>query len=339
MTTTVDDIIQEANAAFQEAKDLANEAIATVEATDLYVQGALSGIVRDYSGTLPNPAEVIPSSIPRPIMPTSDFSVDVKDAFDHAFAHFNDDLKPQIIDYLAEFFPDIAGAVRSGSDQWIIDMITNGGYVPVSVENALWNRSRDKELQEAARAEQSIIDATAARGFSMPTGATAAALLGLQQDLAIRLSSAARDIAVNSFSVANENIKFAIQQAIGLRTAFVGALGDFIRTAMIQPNGAAEYAKTILASKASLYDAATRLYSASITEEQMRVEAQQKNVQLDLSALATWYQAKGTELQVTLGGGRAIVDAQVAKAEMLARMAGAAMATRNTMLSASGSSS
>jgi len=71
----------------------------------------------------------------------------------------------------------------------------------------------------------------------------------------------------------------------------------------------------------------------------MRVEALQKNVSLDLTALATWYQAKGTELNVTLGGGRAIVDAQVAKAEMLARMAGAAMATRNTMLSASGSSS
>ena len=42
---------------------------------------------------------------------------------------------------------------------------------------------------------------------------------------------------------------------------------------------------------------------------------------------------------MTLGGGRAIVDAQVAKADMLSKMAGAAMATRNTMLSASGSSS
>lgn len=339
MTTTIDDIIQEANAAFQEAKDLADRAITTVEATDLYVQGALSGIVRDYSGTLPNPSDVIPATITRPLLPTSDLSVDVKDAFDHAFSSFNADLKPQIIDYLAEFFPDISGAVRTGSDQWIIDTITSGGYVPVAVENAIWNRARDKEMQDAARAEQSITDATAARGFSMPTGATAAALLSLQQESVARMAAVARDIAVNSFSVANDNIKFAIQQAIGLRTAFVGALGEFIKTAMIQPNGAAEYAKTILAAKTNLYDAATRLYSATVAEEQMRVDALQKNVSLDLSALATWYQAKGTELQVTLGGGRAIVDAQVAKAEMLARMAGAAMATRNTMLSASGSSS
>ena len=339
MTTTIDDIIQEANAAFQEAKNLADRAITTVEATDLYVQGALGGIVRDYSGTLPNPADVIPGTITRPLLPTSDFSVDVKDAFDHAFANFNDDLRPQIVDYLAEFFPDIAAAVRTGSDQWIIDTITNGGYVPAAVENAIWNKTRDKEMQDAVRAEQSVIDATAARGFSMPTGVTSAGLLGLQQDLAIRISSAARDIAVNSFSVANENAKFAIQQAIGLRTAFVNALGDFIKTAMIQPNGAADYAKTILAAKSSLYDAGTRLYSATIAEEQMRVEALQKNAAMDLTALATWYQAKGTELNVTLGGGKAIVDAQVAKAEMLARMAGAAMATRNTMLSASGSSS
>ena len=339
MTTTIDDIIQEANAAFQEAKNLANQALTEVSNTNVSVAAALGGIVRDYSGTLPTPADVIPGTIARPLLPTSDFSVDVKDAFDYAFAHFNDDLKPQIIDYLAEFFPDIAAAVRTGSDQWIIDTITSGGYVPVAVENAIWNKARDKEMLDAARAEQSVIDATAARGFSMPTGATAAGLLGLQQDLAIRLSSAARDIAVNSFSVANENAKFAIQQAVGLRTSFVSALGDFIKTVMIQPNGSAEYAKTILAAKSNLYDAATRLYSATIAEEQMRVEALQKNVSLDLTALATWYQAKGTELNVTLGGGRAIVDAQVAKAEMLARMAGAAMATRNTMLSASGSSS
>jgi hypothetical protein len=339
MTTTVDDIIQEANAAFQEAKDLADQALTEVGNTNVTVAAALGGIVRDYSGAKPTPADVIPGAIAKPMLPTSDFSVDVRDAFDHAFGSFNADLKPQIIDYLAEFFPDIAGAVRSGSDQWIIDTITSGGYVPVAVENAIWNRARDKEMQDAGRAEQSIIDATAARGFSMPTGATAAALLSLQQESVTRMAAVARDIAVNSFTVANENIKFAIQQAIGLRTAFVGALGEFIKTAMIQPNGAAEYAKTILAAKSNLYDAATRLYSATVAEEQMRVEALQKNVSLDLTALATWYQAKGTELQVTLGGGRAIVDAQVAKAEMLARMSGAAMATRNTMLSASGSSS
>lgn len=339
MTTTVDDIIQEANAAFQEAKNLADQALTEVGNTNVTVAAALGGIVRDYSGAKPIPDDVIPGAIAKPMLPTTDFSVDVKDAFDRAFGSFNADLKPQIIDYLAEFFPDIAGAVRSGSDQWIIDTITSGGYVPVAVENAIWNRARDKEMQDVARAEQSIIDATAARGFSMPTGATAAALLSLQQESVTRMAAVARDIAVNSFSVANENIKFAIQQAIGLRTAFVGALGEFIKTAMIQPNGAAEYAKTILAAKSSLYDAATRLYSATVAEEQMRVEALQKNVSLDLTALATWYQAKGTELQVTLGGGRAIVDAQVAKAEMLARMAGAAMATRNTMLSASGSSS
>ena len=71
MTTTIDDIIQEANAAFQEAKNLADRAITTVEATDLYVQGALGGIVRDYSGTLPNPANVIPGTITRPLLPLS----------------------------------------------------------------------------------------------------------------------------------------------------------------------------------------------------------------------------------------------------------------------------
>lgn len=336
---TIDDIIQEANAAFQQAKDLADQALNEVDRTNIAVAAALGGIVRDYSGVVANPADVIPNPVTKPLLPTSDFSVDVKDAFDHAFANFNDDLKPQIIDYLAEFFPDIAAAVKTGSDQWIIDTIANGGYVPVSVENAIWNKARDKEMQDSLRAEQSVIDATAVRGFSMPTGTTAASLLSVQQDSAIRLSSVARDIAVNSFQVANENAKFAVQQAIGLRSSFVSALGDFIKTAMIQPNGASEYAKTILAAKSGLYEAATRLYSASVAEEQMRVEALQKNAAMDLTALSTWYQAKGTELNATLGGGKAIVDAQVAKAEMLARMAGAAMATRNTMLSASGSSS
>lgn len=337
---TVDDIIQAANDAYNDAKTYSDKAIAAVDKTSLVVANALGGIVTNFSGDLPNPADVSMGVVDRPVIPAADLSSDVKAAFDYAFSSLNDSVKPQIVAYLQQFFPDIAGAVKTGSDQWIVDAIANGGRtMPVEVENAIWNRARDKEVQDSLRAEQSIIDATAARGFAMLPGSRYDALLNLQQEASGRMATIGRDIAAKSFEIASEGAKFAIQQAIGLRTAFVSALGEFIRSAMIQPNSAADYAKTMLAARSGLYDSAVRLYSASVAEEEMRVKAQQQNRTLDIGALEAWYRSKGVELHATLGAGKAIVDSQVAQADMLGKMAGAAMATRNTMLSASGSSS
>lgn len=333
---TADTVSAEALDAYTDAKTLADQSLAKADTALSEASAAANGInVINFIAGAPNPTDVVPSDVVAPLIPDTDFSTDVRSAFDYAFGTFNQTLQDQILNFLDAFFPDIAAGVKTGSDQWIIDTIANGAFVPAAVETAIWNRSKDREVQEALRAEQAIVDAGASRGFSTPSGSTAFAVSSGQIELAKKLTTINRDMTIKAFDVANENTKFAIQQAVALRTAFVAAMGDFIKVAMVQPNNAVEYAKVILASKTSLYDSAVRLYSAKIDEEKMRTSVGLENNAQEMQAYDIERQAWRDYREAQMNKARVQADAALSAAQQLAQVASAALATRNTMLSVS----
>lgn len=320
------DALTRSDTAIQQAKD----AVGLIEPGTYTSSWVVIGPSSDLS-----PADIIPNDIPDPNIPTTDFSGEVRTAFDYAFGTFNQSIQPQITEYITTFFPDIAAAVKTGSDQWIIDTMTNGRFVPAAVEDAMWNRARDKELNDSLRAEQAVVDATASRGFSMPVGEMTHAIRVNSQDTQKRLAAINRDIAVKVFDVANENSKFAVDQAVRLRTAFVAALGDFIKTAMIQPNNAVEYAKTILASKTAVYDTMVRLYATQIDEERMRTGVLGENQNKDMRFREWATEDDRAMKQHHQNLAKIQADVALSAAETLAKIAVAAQSTRNTMTSVS----
>lgn len=330
---TADTIISEANSAYADAKAKADAATNQATAALASAEAAVAGLYIPVTSGFTNPADVTPSTITVPSLP-ADLAADVQTAFDDAFSRLNDDARPLIQQYLADFFPDISVALTGGSEQWLIDTIANGRYVPASVENAIWNRARDREVQDAQRAEQSLIDATAARGFDLPPGALAANIAANQTELSKKLSTLERDIAVKDFDIANENTKFAIQQAASLRVSFVGAMADFIRLATQNPNQAIDYARTVLTAKTSLYDAAVRLYTAQVNEQEMQTAVALKNrgLEFQYEELGNRTYVQSRDLQIKAAQVKA--GAATSAAESLSKIAAAALATRNTMLSA-----
>lgn len=334
--TTVADVQAAIAQELANAQALATNALAGTDRAITSAEQAANGLVNVGYVALVDPTDVTPADVTAPILPTSDFSTEVKNAFDYAFGTFNQALQAQILQFLTAFFPDIAAGVATGSDQWIIDTIANGRYVPVAVENALWNRARDREVSDSLRAEQAIIDASASRGFSAPPGVVNYGIAVNQQETSKRLSTINRDIAVKAFDVANENTKFAIEQAVRLRTAFVAAMGDFIKTAMLQPNNATNYAKLILDSKTGLYDSAVRLYSANIDEERMRTGVLLENNAQSLHAKDIDSRNFTDFVTARTNKARLQADTALKAADVLAAIASAAQSTRNTMTSVSG---
>lgn len=336
MATTADSLVLEAADAYQDAKNIATNAQTSADAALNTALGAVNAIptYNVYGGGY-DPLDAVATAIAVPAIPTTDFSTDVREAFDYAFGQFNDDIQPQITNYLETFFPDIAEAVKTDSDAWIVGTIANGRFVPIDVENALWNRARDKEIQESLRQERSIIEATAARGFNAPNGVLTYTIAANQQETSKRLTTINREISIKAFDVMNENTKFAIQQAVGLRTAFVGALGDFIKTAMAQPNQANDYAKLILTAKSGLYDSAVNLYRAKISEEQMRTSVALENRGLELKSSQLFVNSVAELNKTQIEKANVQARTAISAAESLSRVAAAAYATRNSMISVS----
>lgn len=334
-TTTADTLAASADQAFADAQALADASLVASTAALAKADAAVAGLHESFPGYQGNPDDVIPAYISKPILPTTDFSTDVKQAFDYAFGSLNSVIQPQIFNYLEAFFPDISDTLKSGSDQWLIDTIQNGRYVPVSVETAIWNRAKDREAIEDTRAEQEIIDASASRGWSSPIGVLNYTVAVAQEELTKKAAGINREIAIKAFDTANENTKFAISEAVKLRTSFIAALGDFIKTAMAQPNSATEYARTILASKAQLYDNAIRLYSAQIDEEKMHTTTALENRNMDRHAFDSNLNSFTASMTNNHGVARIQSDVAMSAADQLGRTAAAAMATRNSVVSVS----
>ena len=315
--------------------------LARADSAEAAAKAALTQAASAVSGLQVSPPQatyptyINAGSVTVPLHPTNDFSVDVKNAFDYAFGSFNTVIKPQILSYLTTFFPDIAAAVKTGSDQWIVDAMANGRIVPIVVENALWQRARDKEVADAARLEAEVISASAVRGFVAPPGVMSFTIAAIQEESNKKLQGINRDIAIKSFEVLNENAKFAIQQAVSLRTAFVSALGDFIKTAMVQPNGAVGYAETILKSKTALYDSAIRLYSAQVDELRVGVQASTSNQNAAMQAQLADVQGYGHAMDAKIHAATVQGNVAVAAAQTLANMAAHALGSQNTMNSIS----
>ena len=332
---TADTLAAQADAAFAEAQTLANNALVSMDAALAAAQAEAAGIRNpNIEGSLrPDDVTMVPATVPN--IPTADLSSSVQQAFDYAFGSFNEQLQPQVMNYLTAFFPDIAAQLKTDSDTWLINTIADGRYVPIAVETALWNRAKDKEVQESLRMEQEVIDAHASRGFSLPPGVLNFTVAANQQELNKRLTTINREIAIKAFDTANENTKFAIQQTVILRTAFVAALGDFIKQAMTQPNNAVEYAKTILAAKTGLYDTAVRLYAAQTDSARSVAAVAQENNSLTIRSedvqRTAYYQTHGLSVDIA----KVQADTAVAAADQLGRVAAAAMATRNSVVSVS----
>ncbi len=332
---TADQILAQAAADAADARLLATDATTQAGQSVSEAKQIVAGLHIATRGGAGVPEVVSTTPKDAPQSPT-DFTTEIKDAFDYAFNSFNDTLRPQIVNYLDTFFPDISAALKSGSDQWLVDTIANGRFVPADVEAAIWNRAKDREVAEASRAEQDIIDASAARGFPTPSGIVNATVSATREELTKKLTSINREMAIKAFDVANENTKFAIQQAVQLRVSFVSAMGDFIKTAMHQPNNAVEYAKTVLGARSTLYDAALKLYSTQIDEEKLRtsvaLELNSQNLRRDeintKETLDYWdARTKNATVQANVA---------IAAADHLAKVAAAALATRNSVISMGG---
>lgn len=334
---TLQEVLDFAQADHQDAKSVGLAAIAEADNALSSAEAAVSGLYVNYSASWRDPDDATVTIPVPPTIPGADISSDIKDAFDYAFTSFNENLKPQVLAYLDDFFPDISESIKTGSEQWLIDTINTGRYVPASVENAIWNRARDREVQDAQRAEQSLIDATAARGFDLPPGALAANIAANQTELSKKLATLEREIAIKDFDIANENTKFAIQQAVSMRVSFVGALADFIRSAMVQPGSAADYAKTILAAKTSFYDSALKLYSAQISGEELKSTVHLKNKELEERADRLWLDGAKSATDDKIKAAQVRAQVATAAATVLANVASSTFATRNTMLSVGGS--
>lgn len=313
--STVQDIIDG-------AQEIAKE---TTEKAIGYADDAQTAAVAIVDlGPIPHvdkPLVVIPGPPPDPD--------DAEDKFRGTFAELYNQLGPEFdarFDaFLKRFFPKIDECLQSTIDNWICDTITNGASgIPVDVENQIWERSRARELRDAARKEDELLADWAGRGFSMPTGALFAAQQQAQQDLSEKISTHSRDVAIEHNKIQIETIKFAVSEGIKLRLGALNAVFQYLKDWLDLAKISSDYANGILQSRSHLYQALAQYYAAVIAAERLEYDWGNDNRKLVVEQQHYF-------VNLVASNTKARVDAAISAADSMAKTAQAALSAQNTL--------
>ncbi len=275
-------------------------------------------------GTVPNPTLPL-VTVPPFVNPDEDLGNEYKLEIAAVFADLDPKLTDDINDFLDDWFPDFAACLKTTLDTWICDTVQNGATgIPAAVENAIWQRSRERELQDAYRQESEATAEFASRGFSLPAGVLNAQIQRIRQDAANKASTHSRDVAIKQAEIQIETIKFAVEQGIRLRLGIVTALIDFMRAKLGLYSLIKERAVSLVEAKRSLWQGAAAYYQALIgaAELQLKYDDIRIDSVLRNNQIVAEFSAANTQSRV---------QAAIAAAEAMGDIAGAALGSQNTL--------
>lgn len=233
--------------------------------------------------------------------------------------------------YLSENFGD-SGYIDNARG-WIDEALTVGGSgINADVEAQLWNRARDRALTDAARGREALEADWAARRFPTPPGALRHGLLMIDKAAQDAVAEAARAQAAEAFSREVENVRFAVERAIALRSLAMSSAGDYIRTMVQGPQVANQVASTIIDSQSRFSSTLTDFYRARIAAAEIPLRVSTTNAELKV-------RTNETNVRTAMETLTQRVNAAVANANMVATQAAAAFNAVNTSASVSGNDS
>lgn len=287
-----------------------------------------------FIGTAPNAAD--PDVVRAPTLPTAPVLPALNQA--STFALYNstaDDVIDKLTGiyaaFLAKYFP--SDTFITAAQDWVTRALTTGGSgINVGVEGQLWARTRDRALNDAARAQESLEVDWAARRFPMPPGALRYGSLMIQRGAQDAIGEAARAQAIESFKAEVDNARTAVDRAVSLRTLALSSAGEYIRTLSSGPSVAATVAGMISESQTRFSSTLTDYYRAQISAVEIPVRVATTNAELHVRVNEQNLRAQMETLTRR-------VEAVMANAQMTGTQAAAALNAIHTQASISGNDS
>ena len=185
--------------------------------------------------------------------------------------------------------------------------LAGGTGLSAAVEDAIYERAKDKDIAEARRVTRAAYANAAARGFTIPDGAAFSQDARARQAAADNLARSANEIAIKQAEMEQANLQFAVTTSTGLRQAMLSASLSY-HSNLIGINGQAlDYAKTVVGYVVEVYNLTVRAFGAKL--EAYRAEAAVYDTRLR-AALADLerYRVEIDALQALTNVDRAKVD-------------------------------
>jgi hypothetical protein len=229
-------------------------------------------------------------------------------------------LTSKLADFFATYYP-LASDAYDEATNWLVNTITIGGTgISPAVENAIWQRDRDRVIADGQRAEAQTYDEFTKRGFSLPPGALAARLQEIRFEQLAKTQAQSRDVAIKQAEIEIDNLRFAVEQALKARLAALDAAANYLRAIMTGPDIASRIASLNSDAKARMLSATADLYRARLSRDElaMRIPIVNQENASKYANINTDGFYKGVDARVQAAVGAAQVYGQAASAALSA---------------------
>jgi len=257
-------------------------------------------------------------NVPRPL--ESEKPIDLSGFFENTYsaqvATVEAELNARFTEYLDTYFPSFSD-MTSQIETWLEDVITNSTTgLNAAFEEAVWERSRSRELEEATRLEEEAANGLAARGFSMPNTMLLARQDEINQRVLEKTSTHAREIAINHLQIAVEQVRFAVQQSTALYAQVTQAALAYVQDYLRAVTSGTDKARGMVDSKNALYQMAYRYYDTYIAWGNMMVNyehiANSASMQEATLFIESAARNRQSRVEAAIGGARAMGDVAAA---------------------------
>jgi transcription elongation factor Elf1 len=157
----------------------------------------------------------------------------------------------------------------------LIDRVTNGGTgLNPLVEQAIWDRGRDREDQLALKAAEGVRDDFAKRGHTLPPGAEYKELANIQLETLDKLATYNREVTIKQAELEQANIQHAITETIKLESVLVRNWNDIMQRKFAVAQYTQEAAINIFNAQVSLYNTRVQGYNIQATVFNILVQSE-----------------------------------------------------------------
>lgn len=203
------------------------------------------------------------------------------------------------------------------------ERLRGGTGLDAAVEQALWDRARDRETQIALAGEAEILRSAEAAGFPLPAGTLAAQVSDARRAYHDKLSGLSRDISIKQAELEQENLKQTITMGIQLE-------GQLMDNAIKLEQMAFEAAKAVADNAIQVYNAGVEYHRALLASYQAYAAAYKTVIDAELTKVEVYKaQLQGEQTKAEINNAlvqryKAQIEGSMAQVEIYKAQVGAA---------------
>ena len=245
------------------------QALAVATANVASVESAADDLIASNAGAWVEPpdseSDFEPAAVEPEIPTVADTRIDYQAELDHLVALLSD----QLADFFATYYP-LASDAFDEATTWLINVITNGGTgINATIEDAVWQRVRDRATADAASKKAQVATGYAAKGYFMPSGSMLKKMEEADYAALAANGVASTSIGAKQLEIEIETVKFAVGEALKSRFSAMQAAADYIRAIATAPASAINFANLNTDGQARMMAAAAAWYEARLSRDKL----------------------------------------------------------------------